>query len=121
MGPGNRVVTVVALTGIRAGCPDAASWVTLTTLTPSITTHTALSSDQLGRVIVRPSVASTATPPRGPIHNDAFVSGWPLRSATTDATSRPVRDSIAAFCSGIWPNDPGIRGALSFSTAISDP
>src|ERR1700736_4380073 len=75
IGPGNFIVTAVALTGIRAGCPDAASWNTRITLVPSITTQTALSSDQLGREIWRPSVASPATPPAAPIHNDATASG----------------------------------------------
>jgi hypothetical protein len=57
MGPGKRVATAAESTGMRAGCPDAASWMTRTTLTPSTTTQIAESSDQVGRVSMRPSMA----------------------------------------------------------------
>ena len=61
MAPGNLVATAVESTGIRAGCPDAASWITRMTLLPSTTTQTASSSDQVGRDMLRPSADSTAS------------------------------------------------------------
>ena len=92
---------------MRAGWPEAASWITRTTLLPSTTTQTASSSAHDGRDSVRPSVACAAAPPIGPIHSDDAMSGAPRRSVTTEATSWPVRDSAAAVWSRIAPNDPG--------------
>ena len=81
-GPGNFVNTAVASTGIRAGCPDAASWMTRTTLLPSTTTQIASSSDQLGRDSVRPSMAWEGVPRR------------PGRSTTT--TPYPAHQAAAS-------------------------
>src|SRR5581483_802442 len=81
------------------------------TVVPSATTHTASSSDQLGRDNVCPSAASTASPPRSPIHNDAAISGAPGRSVTTDATWCPLRDSAAPVWSVVRPNAPGTGSA----------
>ena len=60
---------------------------------------------------MRPSSAWAASPPTGPTHNEDAMSGAPGRSATTEATSCPLRDSVADVWSGICPNDPGTRGA----------
>ena len=107
MAPGNFDVTAAESTGMRAGWPEASSWITRTTLLPSTTTQTASSSAHDGRVSDRASVTCAAAPPLGPIHNDDAMSGAPGRRVTTEAMSRPVRDSAAAAWSPIAPNDPG--------------
>src|SRR5882757_5926350 len=107
--------------GIRAGCPDAASWMTRTTLLPSTTTQIASSSDQVGRDNVRPSSAWDASPFTGPTHSDDAMSGAPGCSVTTDAASCPLRDNAAAVWLGICPNEPGRRGAFWPSIDTIDP
>ena len=56
--PGKRLDTAAESTGSRAGCPEAVSWMARSTVLPSATTHTASSSDQVGRERVCPSAAS---------------------------------------------------------------
>jgi hypothetical protein len=85
--PGNRDVTAAESTGMRAGCPEASSWITRTTLLPSTTTHTASSNAHDGLVNDRASVTFAAAPPFGPIHNDDTMSGAPGRNTVTDAMS----------------------------------
>ncbi|OBG18905.1 hypothetical protein A5765_03415 [Mycolicibacterium celeriflavum] len=84
---------------------------TRTTLLPSITTHTALSRDQLGRDNSLASSTCEAFPPSAPTHIDDAMSGAPGRNVTIDATSCPVRDTAAEVWFGICPNGPGTRGA----------
>ena len=73
--------------GNPRGLPEAASWITLTTLLPSTTTQIASSSDHVGRDTVRPSSAWAASPSTGPTHNDDAMSGASGRNVTTDAAS----------------------------------
>src|ERR1700744_632539 len=107
IGPGNRLDTAPESTGMRAGWPDAGSWIARSTLLVSTTTHTASSSDQLGRERLCPSAGWTASALMAPIHRDSALSGAPRRSDTTDATSRPLRDSAALLWSPMRPKAPG--------------
>jgi hypothetical protein len=66
-----------------------------TTLLPSTTTHTASSSDHVGRDSVRPSMACNGFPPIGPTHSDEAISGAPAFSVTTEAACCPLRDTAA--------------------------